>query len=263
LTQVTLTADFVPLTEVAGDDVSIEQVERLARRYYWAAGYCGGKDVLEIACGSGQGAGYLKRHARTYIASDASPALLAVARRHYRQRIDFREFDALSIPLPSQTVDVIVIMEALYYLSDLNRFFSEVARTLRRGGTLLIATANKDLYDFNPSPLSHEYLGVTELASRLPRFGFAVEVFGDTPVDAVSLRQRALRPVKAIAARTSLIPQWKSGKKFLKRLVFGRLVAMPAEIGDETAPKRPPTELSLDQPDRQHKVLYCAARLRQ
>ena len=28
--------DFVPLTEISGDDVSTEQVERLARRYYWA-----------------------------------------------------------------------------------------------------------------------------------------------------------------------------------------------------------------------------------
>lgn len=254
--------DFVALTEVSGDEVSLEQVERLARRYYWAADHCAGKDVLEVACGSGQGAGYLKSRARSYIGSDRSPALLTVARRHYGDRIDFREFDALSIPLPDRSLDVVLIMEALYYLPDLDRFFAEVVRVLRPGGTLLVATANKDLYDFNPSPHSHEYLGVVEFASRLPGFGFTVSVLGDTPVGDVSLRQRALRPLKALAAKTRLMPKWKNGKKLLKRLVFGRLVPMPAELTADTAQRQPPTPLAKNQPDRSHKVLYCVATLR-
>jgi SAM-dependent methyltransferase len=258
---VTPPTDFVDLTEVAGDEVSVEQVERLARRYYWAANYCCGKDVLEVACGCGPGAGYLQARAHNYIASDDSAALLAIARRHYGERIDFRQFDALSIPLPDNSLDVLLIMEALYYLPDLNRFFGEATRTLRPGGKLLIATANKDLYDFNPSPHSHEYLGVTEFAARLPRYGFAVETFGDTPIGEVSARQRLLRPVKAIAASANMIPSWKNGKKFVKRMVFGRLVVMPSEVLDRTAPKKSPTALSLDYPDREHKVLFCAATL--
>ena len=39
--------DFISVTEIAGDDVSQEQVDRLCNRYYWASGYCKGKDVLD------------------------------------------------------------------------------------------------------------------------------------------------------------------------------------------------------------------------
>ncbi len=51
--------DYVSVTEIAGDDVTQEQIDRLCNRYYWAGQYCAGKDVVETACGSGQGLGYL------------------------------------------------------------------------------------------------------------------------------------------------------------------------------------------------------------
>ena len=51
--------DYISVTEIAGDDVTQEQVDRLCNRYYWAASYCQDKDVVEAACGSGQGLGYL------------------------------------------------------------------------------------------------------------------------------------------------------------------------------------------------------------
>ena len=47
--------DYSTVTEVGGDDVSRAQVERLCHRYYWAGAYCLGKDVLEVACGTGAG----------------------------------------------------------------------------------------------------------------------------------------------------------------------------------------------------------------
>jgi SAM-dependent methyltransferase len=254
-------ADYVSLTEIAGDDVTSEQVERLARRYYWAASYCGGKDVLEVACGTGQGVGYLASVARSMTAGDYSGALLGIARRHYGTRFDLKEFDAQQMPFADAAFDVVVIFEASYYIPDLDRFFAEARRVLRPGGTLLIATANKDLFDFNPSPHSHRYLGVVEFKRELARHGFSTTFFGDTPVAEVSARQQLLRPVKAAAAKMGLIPKSMKGKKLLKRLVFGGLVKMPAELTAQTAPPVAPAGLADDRPDTTHKVLYCAARL--
>jgi SAM-dependent methyltransferase len=258
----TAAIDFVPLTEIAGDDVTAEQVERLARRYYWAGEFCRGKDALEVACGSGQGFGYLASVARSATAGDNSPALLEIARRHYGSRVEFQRFDAEQMPFADGRFDVVLIFEALYYLPDAERFFGECRRILRPHGTLLIASANKDLFDFNPSPHSTRYFGVVELGEVLSRYGFRVDFFGDTPVDVTSARQRLLRPIKALAARSGLIPKSMAAKKLLKRLVFGRLVKMPAEITAETAPKIAPTPLRAGQPDRSHKVLFCAATLR-
>lgn len=254
-----VTTDFVELTEIAGDLVTPEQVERIARRYYWAGEYCHGKDVLEVACGTGQGVGYLAQIARSVVAGDYSEAILAIARKHYGSRFEFRQFDAQEVPFPDRSFDVIIIFEALYYIPDAQRFFRECVRLLRPGGYLLIATANKDLYDFTPSPHSHRYFGLIELGEELGRLGFKTTFYGDTPIGTLSTRQRLLRPLKAFASRLGLIPKSMNAKKLLKRLVFGRLVPMPAEISGDTAIKIPPTGLPPAVPDRGHKVIFCAA----
>lgn len=80
--------DYFSVTEVAGDEVTQEQIDRLCNRYYWAKNYCTGKDVVEAVCGTGQGLGYLAEIARSLEAGDYSNAILAIARRHYERRIN-------------------------------------------------------------------------------------------------------------------------------------------------------------------------------
>lgn len=252
--------DFVELTEIAGDDVTAEQIQRIARRYYWAQEYCEGKDVLEAACGTGQGLGLLLKSARSVKAGDFSAPILAIAARHYGSRIALDQFDAQSMSFADNSFDTVILFEALYYLPDAERFFAECRRVLRPGGHLLIASANKDLFDFTPSPHSHRYFGVVELASELGARGFEVQCFGDTPIDQVSPWQRVLRPVKMAASRLGLIPKSMKAKKLLKRLVFGGLVTMPAEIDATTAAKVAPSRLPIAQPCRDFKVILCAAR---
>jgi SAM-dependent methyltransferase len=260
--QTSMATDYVALTEISGDEVSAEQVERIARRYEWAARYCSGKDVLEAACGTGQGLGLLSRVARSVTAGDYSTAILDIARRHYGSRMNLQQFDAQQMPFADASFDVVILFEALYYLPDAARFFAECVRVLRPGGTLLIATANKDLFDFTPSAHSHRYLGVAELHRELGALGFEVACFGDTPVGDVSARQRVLRPVKMVASRLGLIPESMQAKKLLKRLVFGGLVRMPAEIEPASAPLAEPARLEPLKPDTAHKVIFCAARKR-
>jgi hypothetical protein len=43
------TTDYVSVTEISGDEVSQEQVQRIYNRYKWAAAFCQGKDVVEAA----------------------------------------------------------------------------------------------------------------------------------------------------------------------------------------------------------------------
>lgn len=251
--------DFLAVTELSGDMVSQEQVDRMVRRYYWAGTYCKGKDVLEVACGTGQGIGYLASLARSYTAGDYSEAILAIARRHYGKRFDIQQFDAQALPFEAASLDAVIIFEALYYIPDPERFFAECKRVLRPGGVLLVSNANRDLFDFNPSPHSFVYHGVRELADRLQHHGFKVECFGDTPLGEVSAAQRVLRPIKALAARAGLIPKSMAAKKLLKRLVFGKLVPLPAEIPAGLDVQCRPDRLALDAPALGHKVILCAA----
>ena len=251
-------AKFLDVTELAGAPISGEQLDRLRHRYTWAKQYCGGKDVAELACGTGPGFGVLNAVARSLEAGDYSSPILELARAHYGDRIPLARFDALSMPYPDASKDVLIIFEAIYYLADIERFIVECKRVLRPGGQILVATANKDLSDFNASPMSRRYLGVVELTQEFQAQGFSVRCFGYMDVEAVSMRQRALRPVKRLVVGLGLMPRTMRGKQLLKRIVFGRPIPMPAEIEPQTA-YVPPTELPCDQPDRRHKVIYCVA----
>lgn len=256
-----MSTDFLDVTELAGDEVTAEQVERMCHRYYWAAHHCEGKDVVEVACGTGQGLGYLAARARSLVGGDFSQAMVDRAAAHYGRRVEVRRFDAQDMPFADASLDAVLIFEALYYLPDAERFAAECRRVLRPGGKVLVANANKDLYDFNPSPYSHVYHGAAELAGLFAGHGFAVETFGHLDTAAVSPRQKLLRPVKKMAGALGLIPKTMEGKKRLKRLVFGGLVTMPAEIADGLCPYVAPIPIPADRADTRHKVIYALATL--
>ena len=253
--------DYVSVTEVAGDEVTQEQVDRLCNRYYWAGRYCAGKDVVEVACGTAQGLGYLSGIAKSLEAGDYSDEILSIARRHYGARIRLQQFDARDMPFEDKSKDVVILFEAIYYIPDAEIFVRECARVLRLGGKVLIASANKDLYDFNPSPHSCKYYGVIELNELFSTHGFKPEFFGDTPIGGSSMRQRILRPVKKLSVLMGIMPKTTGGKKWLKRIVFGRLVKMPVEITAETSQYVEPSRIYHSKPDREHKVIYCVATL--
>lgn len=268
-----MNSDYISVTEVSGDEVSQEQVDRLCNRYYWAGNYCAGKDVVETACGSGQGLGYLAGIASSLVAGDYSEAILSISRKHYGKRIALKQFDAQKMPFEDKSKDVIILFEAIYYLPDTEKFVSECARILRHSGKILIATANKDLYDFNPSPHSYRYYGVVELNDLFSKYGFEVKFFGDTPVESVSVRQRVLRPIKKLAVSFGIMPKTTAGKKWLKRIVFGGLVKMPAEIGPQITKNEKeektlyrtryvePDRISSEEANTNYKVIYCEATL--
>jgi SAM-dependent methyltransferase len=252
--------DFTTVTEQPGDAASAEQLARVASRYGWALDYCAGKDVIEVACGSGMGLGLLAQRSRSLLAGDISEAMVERVRAQYGTRLRVEPFEAGRIPVPDRSVDVILMFEAIYYLPDAQRFVDEAARVLRPGGQLLLTTANKDLFDFNPSPFSLRYFGVPELRGLLT--GFHCEFFGDSPLSRIGLRQKLLRPVKRLAARAGLIPRTMAGKRWLKRLVFGKLQPLPGELSEHHLVARVlPTPLDSARACTDHKIIFCAARL--
>lgn len=254
--------NFVEVTELADDEVANEQIERVRTRYAWALGHSHGRDVLEVACGTGPGLGLIAAQARSLMAGDISDEILAKARAHYGSRIDIRRMDAMALPFADQSLDVVIIFEALYYVPDASRFVAECARVLRPGGKVLVSNANKDLYDFNASPHSHVYHGVVELERLFAAANFRTEFWGDVAVSAVSWRQKLLRPIKTLVVSLGLMPKSMAGKKLLKRLFFGQMQAFPREILASPPPSAERlARLPAGVADRQHKVVLCAATL--
>ena len=255
--------DFSIITELVGDPVSQVQVQRLIQRYVWAAQKCQDCDVLDLACGVGAGMGLFGAVARQVIGADISEQILGRAVRYYGQRFNFCSCDAQMLPFDSGSFDVIVMFEAIYYLPRADMFFAECRRVLRPGGKILISTANRDLYDFNASLYSTVYLNPPEMSAWLGAAGFSAQFFGGDPARTGGLLVQSLRWVKFVAAQLYLIPESMHGKRLLRRLIFGKLVPMPAELTGLEAPYEAPVPIPPHLPDQTHRVLYCVAEVQQ
>ena len=252
---------FEEVTEIPGAHITRDQLCRMFTRYKWTADLCKNCDVLEVACGAGQGLGLIGGQARSVHAGDLNENILRLAKAHYGDRFSLKQFDAQSLPYEDDTFDVVVIHEALYYIPNASIFLSETCRILRAGGRILLSNTNKDLYDFNPSPFHTQYHGVVELKELLTTFNFNVDFWGAQQVNNVSQRLRLFRLLKSVAVKLHMIPKTMKGKKFLKRVMFGKLLSMPAELSLGMAQAEELTILQPDIPCQSHQIIFCEGTL--
>jgi SAM-dependent methyltransferase len=252
--------DFSTVTEQPLQGATRLQLAMLSTRYAWAAGQASGKDVAEIACGSGLGLGWLALKAHSVQAGDLDDANCRAALETYagREKIHIRRLDALQLPFPSDSLDLVLLFEAIYYLPDAAAFFDEARRVLRPAGTLLVATVNPQWTGFNPSPFSTHYFPASELQSALARAGFAANLHAGFP-ERRGLADTLVRSIRRAAVAAHLIPDTMAGKTLLKRLFYGSLQPIPRELtpGGATGslhPIRPGMNLSL------YRTLYAEAR---
>jgi ubiquinone/menaquinone biosynthesis C-methylase UbiE len=249
--------DYSTVTEIAGVKASCGQLAMLYSRYKYAAQFCKNKDVLEVACGSGQGLGYLARSARFIIGGDYTGSLLHLAQAHYKSQLPLVQLDAHTLPFRSESFDVVLLYEAIYYLVNPALFFKECRRVLRRDGLLLICTVNKEWSDFNPSPFSTQHLSAHELVDFLQKSGFQSQIFGAFPVGTHSLGRLLVSLIKRTAVAFHLIPKTMKGKEFLKRVFFGKLEPLPSEVIEGMASYEEPRPLLPLSQSQQYKILYA------
>lgn len=255
--------DYSTVTETPQDKGSQEQISMLFTRYQWAAGFCEGKKVLEVGCGAGQGLGLLAKSACLVIGGDIEPNNLKFAQRHYngRDKIKLLLFDGHKFPLKDKSIDVVILYEAIYYLSHPEKFIEETRRVLKDNGTLLICTVNCSWSDFNPSPFSTKYFSVPELYKPLKTKFPKVEIYGAFPADVDSTKTRLVSFVKRTAVSLHLIPKTMKGKVLLKRLFFGKLIPIPAEIEENGHQFQKPVLIPYNTPNLTYKVIYAVARI--
>ena len=251
--------DYFAVTEIPGSKITAEQLARVCNRYYFASQFCPGKEVLEVACGPGVGLGYLAKFAKRVVAGDIDKNILRYAQKHYqgRENIELKLFDAHRLPFENGSFDVVILYEAIYYLTQPKRFVEEAYRMLREDGTFIICTVNKDWSDFNSSLFSTNYFSASELFSLLNQRFHSVEIYGAFPVTSNSIKDRIISLIKRTAVILRIMPKTMKGKEFLKRLFFGRLQTLPAEIDEKMAEYSPPLPISPASPNPYYMVLYA------
>ena len=251
--------DFSTVTEQPGNKASAEQLSMILTRYRLAYEVCTGKDVLEAACGPGRALGYLAQKAKSVVGGDFTQSLVDEANRHYDGRIKIVRMDAQAMPWADRSYDVVILYEALYYLSRVDLFFAEARRILRPGGVLLLCTPNCEWPEFNPSPFSQKYYSASQLRRMLEGAGFETEVRAGFKVSNDTPGRKTVAVMRKAAVALGLVPKTMKGKALFKRFFYGRLSELGPEI-DTTVPIENLVSVGGAAPVINYKVLYAIAR---
>jgi O-antigen biosynthesis protein len=134
------------LTLGSGFDPVVEREHVL--RYEFARNLVEGKDVLDIACGSGYGSQLLARAgARSVVGVDVSAEAVQYATgRHSSERLRFAVGNAESLnEIQDKSFDVVISFETIEHLNNVDRYLSEIRRVLRPGGIYVVSTPDRRL----------------------------------------------------------------------------------------------------------------------
>jgi ubiquinone/menaquinone biosynthesis C-methylase UbiE len=181
--------------------------------------------VLDIACGTGVVARLAEERlgeAAKVVGVDASPAMLAVARR-VAPDIDWREADASDLPLhEGETFDVIVCQQGLQFFPDRPAAARQMKRALGPGGRLAVSTWRPD----GEMAFLHELRRIAE--RRVGPIDDRRHGFGDARAIETLLREAGFGDVRSKTVSETV--------RFDDGAVFVRLNAM-ALVGMSAAAK--------------------------
>ncbi len=134
--------------------------------------------VVDLGTGSGRLLPSLRGRVPNVIGVDASPSMLAEARRRAAadglHDIDLRLGDLAHLPLQDAEADAVVANMVLHHLPEPARAFGEIHRVLRPGGTLLIGDFLPHDQEWMRDTLADQWLGLApdDVSHWLDQNGF-------------------------------------------------------------------------------------------
>jgi ubiquinone/menaquinone biosynthesis C-methylase UbiE len=137
-------------------------------------------EVVELSAGTGALTHQLAPLARSYVATDVSGPMMAVARRHHvpgTERVTWLRADVRDLGLPSASADLVV--SSLGPFQDSENGLAEAHRVLRPGGLLVGVTWGDDYRELDVLQQTRARLGVeprstlsaADLTARLSAVG--------------------------------------------------------------------------------------------
>lgn len=127
--------------------------------YVWAARQVPQLDrlcVLDLACGTGYGSGYLSGMAGRVVGVDCAPKIVAHNLARYGQSgASFLAMDGCALGFRDESFDCILSQDTIEHIMDDRRFVAEVARVLRKTGTLIIFTPHGKGVAYKPEDPYH------------------------------------------------------------------------------------------------------------
>jgi len=121
-------------------------------RYIFAASLTENKLVLDVACGTGYGAGYMMdKGTGEVVGVDISMAAVDYARERFgkNNKASFVCADALKLPFADNAFDIVVSFETIEHIRQYRKFLAECRRVLKEDGSLICSTPNRRIFSPN------------------------------------------------------------------------------------------------------------------
>lgn len=164
--------------------------------------------VLDIGCGHGRSMATLAARAPKGRVAGADPSALMVeiARKRNRRlvrasRVDVAVAGAEALPWPDGAFDKALCVHVVYFWTDIDAAFREIARVLKPGGRLaLLFRTNADTAAVQAFPADvYRFPALAEVMAALVAAGFTIEA-------ADTAGKRTAAPVLLIASRPDRRP---------------------------------------------------------
>lgn len=170
-------------------------------RYKFAAGYVGGRVVVDCACGSGESSSiFAESGAVSVVGIDVDAGAVERARLKYRSNgLKFILGNGKEIPLGDSVADVFVSLETIEHVKEDSGFLEEAWRVLRPGGLLICSTPNREITNpgtaLEDPPWNHFHVREYNESEFMRLLSFRFEIvdrFGQNPVHPVISRSSQL-----------------------------------------------------------------------
>ncbi len=155
--------------------------------YEFAAKYCEGKTVLDVASGEGYGTSVLGKSASRAVGLDYNKAAIDEARKNYAtDTVSFVQGDLLNAPsvLNGELFDVVCCFQTIEHVYNHDDFLKSLMAVTKPGGLILVSTPNTNMFhSFNPYHV-HEVddAEMRDLFARHFKESTLYGVFGDESI---------------------------------------------------------------------------------
>jgi SAM-dependent methyltransferase len=189
------------------DEVEPGVVALHLKRYGFAAPWCAGHDVLDVACGAGYGTAALSETARSVVGGDVDEATIAYAKRRYaRPNVRFEVVDAQALPYADASFDTVCSFETIEHLDRPEALVREAARVLRADGAFLVSTPQASETTHAPeNPYHRVEFARADFVSLLEGRFTHVELFGQRRLESHSHRMLRRLDVLGLRRRSRLV----------------------------------------------------------
>jgi len=197
-----------------------------------AVGNVGGREVLDICCGTGNLAAALVARGGLVTGIDFAPTMIEIARMKVASA-EFRVGDAEALQLPDGSFNVAVCSFGLWHMSEPERALAEAARVLRNAGVYAFTTwlppeQGWDMFGLLVKAVRAHGTMDVDLPPAPPPFRFADETEAQHALGAQGFRNIAFQKKMALWTGTT-------GEQLLE-LIYRAIVRAPMII-DAQAPE--------------------------